>query len=333
MPKKAIIVPLLALGLCVFIFGCGGSSTRKASSPAGAPPRYAPYADATLPMPQFPSRKIVLSFIIGNRCTPTWGGLYTLAQATTINTRIQQAQAIGDQVIVSFGGETGPELATSCTNSTQLEGAYQAVVARYGLRTIDLDIEAGSLDPTVNARRAQAIAALQHAQAAAGKPLAAWLTLAVDPSGLPSSGVAAIRQMMAAGVTVSGVNVMAFDYGPLAAGQTVLSASESALSNTATQVQSLGLSWSELGATVMAGNTDTPGETWTLADAHAFYSFAFSHRLGRVSLWSLNRDQQCVGTQPQPSDSCSGVIQQPLQFSKVLGQNPGAKLIHQKSNV
>jgi chitinase len=323
MPKKAIIVALLALGVGVFISGCGGSSTRKASSPAVAPPSYAPYADATLPMPQFPSRHIVLSFIIGNGCTPTWGGRYTLAHATTINTRIQQAHAIGDQVIVSFGGETGLELATSCTNPTQLEGAYQTVVSRYGLRAIDLDIEAGSLDPTVNARRAQAIAALQHAQAAAGKPLAVWLTLAVDPSGLPPSGVAAIRQMMAAGVTVSGVNVMAFDYGPLASGQTVLSASERAVSNTATQVHSLGLSRSELGATIMAGNTDTPGETWTLSDAQAFHSFTFSHRLGRLSLWSLNRDQQCVGTQPQPSDSCSGVIQQPLEFSKVLGQSPG----------
>ena len=327
MPTKVIVAALLLVvgGAVTFLFGCGGGPTSKATTaPTGAPPSYAPYADASLPMPQFPSRQIVLGFILGNGCTPTWGGQQTLAQTTTINSRIQQTQAIGNQVIASFGGETGSELAVSCTNPAQLEAAYHTVVSRYGLSMIDLDIEGDkSLDPTVNARRAQAIATLQHAQAAAGKPLSVWLTLAVSPSGLVPSGIATIKQMMAAGVTVSGVNVMAFDYGPLGS-QTVLNASENALTATAAQVQPLGLnSWSELGATIMVGNTDTPGQVWSLSSAQSFHTFAYAHRLGRLSIWSLARDKQCVGTVAQPNDSCSGVAQQRLQFSTVLGRNAG----------
>jgi chitinase len=325
MPRKLLALVILAICAagCASAGRTGGSPSKASATTTGTPPWYAPYVDATLSMPQFPTGHVVLGFVIGKRCTPSWGGRYTLDQATTINARIAQAQSTGDEVIVGFGGVTGPELANSCTDPTALERAYQTVIRRYALKTIDLDIEAASLNSAANARRAQAIAALQRARAAAGKPLAVWLTLAVDPHGIPASGISAIKQMLAAGVTVSGVNVMTFDYAPLAAGQTVLSASESAINNTATQVEPLGISPAELGATIMAGNTDRPGQTWSLSSAQAFYTFAYAHHLGRLSEWSLNRDQQCVGTQPQPSDACSGVTQQRQQFSTVLGRNAG----------
>ena len=300
--------------------GGGKSATATASTTAtGAAPWYAPYVDASLTMPKFPSRQVVLGFITGNGCTPTWNGT-PLAQATAINTRIQQTQALGDQVIASFGGKIGPEPAVSCSDPAQLAASYQSVVSRYNLSTIDLDIEgSASLNSTVNARRAVAIATVQKAQAKAGRGLAVWLTLAVTPSGLLPDSLAVVREMMSAGVTISGVNVMTFDYGPLG-GQTVLSASESALTSTAAQIQSLGLnSWSELGATIMEGHTDTAGQVWNLSDAQAFWNFAYTHRLGRLSEWSLLRDQQCSGTPPQPSNSCSGVTQQLQQFSKILG--------------
>ena len=321
--RIAPIALLLVLGAAAT--GCslsrgGKSGTATVSTTAtSAAPWYAPYVDASLTMPKFPSRQVVLSFITGNGCTPTWNGT-PLAQATAINTRIQQTQALSDQVIASFGGKTGPEPAVSCSDPTQLAASYQTVVSRYNLSTIDLDIEgSASLNSTVNARRAVAIAAVQKAQAKAGRGLAVWLTLAVTPSGLLPDSLAVVQQMRSAGVTISGVNVMTFDYGPLG-GETVLSASESALTSTAAQIQSLGLkSWSELGATIMEGHTDTAGQVWNLSDAQAFWNFAYTHRLGRLSEWSLLRDQQCVRTPPQPSNSCSGVAQQAQQFSQILG--------------
>jgi chitinase len=315
----ALMLVLGAVASGCSLNGGGKSATATTSTTAtGAAPWYAPYVDASLPMPKFPSRQVVLSFITGNGCTPTWNGT-PLPQATAINTRIQQTQALSDQVIASFGGETGPEPAVSCSDPTQLAASYQTVVSRYNLSTIDLDIEgSASLNSTVNARRAVAITTVQKAQAKAGKGLAVWLTLAVTPSGLLPDSLAVVQQMMSAGVTISGVNVMTLDYGPLG-GQTVLSASESALTSTAAQIQSLGLnSWSELGATIMEGHTDTAGQVWNLSDAQAFWTFAYAHRLGRLSEWSLSRDQQCAGSPPQPSDSCSGVAQQPLQFSNTL---------------
>ena len=163
------------------------------------------------------------------------------------------------------------------------------------------------------------LATVQKAQAKAGGELAVWVTLAVTPSGLLPDSLAVVQEMLSAGVTISGVNLMTFDFGPLG-GQTVLSASESALSSTAAQIQPLGLdSWSELGATIMEGRTDTAGQVWNLSDAQAFWNFAYTHRLGRVSAWSLLRDQQCSGTPPQPNKSCSGVTQPLQQFSKILG--------------
>jgi len=344
----ALAVALLLAALVVIVSLIAGGGSKSAPQTAGAPasrgaavgarPWFAPYVDLTLtPVPRFqasaanPSGHVVLGFITagaGDPCTPAWGGLATLQKAAALNTQITQAQAAHEQVLVSFGGAQGSDLAVGCTDPAKLQDAYQAVVARYSLNAIDLDVEGpGSLSPTVSARRAQAIAAVQRGRVTAGKPLGVWLTLTVSPSGLEPSGVAAVEQMLLAGVKLAGVNVMAFDYGPLP-GDTMLSASESALTATAVQLQRLYRSnhiragpdgvWSQLGATIMEGRTDTAGQVWDLSDARALYEFAFAHHLGRLSEWSLGRDQPCLGAPPQPSDSCSGVNQQPLEFSHDL---------------
>jgi chitinase len=343
----ALALLIGAVALVLTVVNGGGSKHARShatlagaspETPVAAPPWFAPYVDLTLaPVPRFqdsnvnPSRHAVLAFIVAGargRCIPTWGGLSTLDQAATLNTWIREAQAAQEQVLVSFGGARGPDLAVSCADPTQLESAYETVVARYNLSTIDLDVEGpASLSSTVAARRAQAIAAVQRGRLAAGRPLAVWLTLTVSPSGLEPDGVAAIQQMLSAGVKIAGVNAMTFDYGPLA-GQTLLSASESALTATAGQLQSLYRShdipagpdglWPELGATIMEGRTDTAGQVWNISDVRALYGFALAHHLGRLSEWSLARDQPCSGAPPQPSDSCSGVPQQPLQFAENL---------------
>ena len=69
--------------------------------------------------------------------------------------------------------------------STALESAYTTVVERYQSGTIDLDLEGDGLaNAAASERRATAIAALQKARRADGKPLAVWLTLPVTPSGM-----------------------------------------------------------------------------------------------------------------------------------------------------
>jgi chitinase len=335
---SVVIVSLLA--------GGGSKPTRSTAARAGASratgvgarPWFVPYVDLTVsPLPRFqdlsanPSGHVVLGFVVAGAhggCTPTWGGVSTLAQAATLNTQIAEAQAAHEQVLVSFGGAQGSDLAVTCTAPAKLEAAYHAVVARYRLTSLDLDVEGtASLNSAVAARRARAIAALQHAAATGREPLAVWLTLTVSPSGLEPSGVAAIHQMLLSGVKLAGVNVLAFDYGPLA-GRSVLSASESALTATAAQLQRLYRSnhvragpdgvWAHLGATIMEGRTDTAGQVWNTSDVRALYEFALAHHLGRLSEWSLGRDQPCSGAPPQPSVYCSGVAQRPLEFSNAL---------------
>jgi len=334
------LAPLIvAVVLIVSLSHTGG---RKAAPPAAtavaAAPWFAPYVDLTLtPEPRFqtsaadPSRRVVLGFIIAdahNPCTPTWGGVSALGQATALNAQIAQAQTAHEQVIVSFGGAEGSDLAVGCSTPAKLEAAYASVVTHYHVSTIDLDVEGpASLSSAVAARRAHAIAALQQDRVMAGAPRAVWLTLTVSPNGLEPSGVAAIQKMLEAGVKLAGVNVLAFDYGPLA-GRTMVTASESALTATANQLQALYRAkhirpgadgvWSQLGATIMEGHTDIAGQVWTLADARTLYRFATAHHLGRLSEWSLGRDQPCSGAPAQPTAYCSGVPQHPFEFSEGL---------------
>jgi chitinase len=334
------LAPLIvAVFLLVSLSHPGGRrATPPPATAVAAPPWFAPYVDLTLtPGPRFqtsgadPSRHVVLGFIIAgahSRCTPTWGGVSALGQATALNAQIAQAQTAHERVIVSFGGAAGSDLAVGCTSPAKLEAAYATVVNHYGVSTIDLDVEGpASLSSAVAARRAHAIAALQQDRVTAGKPLAVWLTLTVSPNGLEPSGMSAIQQMLEAGVKLAGVNVLAFDYGPLT-GRTMVSASESALTATANQLQTLNRAnrirpgaygvWSQLGATIMEGHTDIVGQVWTLADARALERFAIAHHLGRLSEWSLGRDAPCSGAPPQPTAYCSGVLQKPLEFSKAF---------------
>ena len=102
-----------------------------------------------------------LAFLIPQSgCTPEWedGGYGVGAFAS----QISAIQAAGGNVIISFGGEAGGELAQTCTNVSQLTAAYQNVVNTYGVTRLDFDIEGGVLsDTAATSRRDQALAALQ----------------------------------------------------------------------------------------------------------------------------------------------------------------------------
>jgi len=285
-------------------------------------------------------RNVILSFIVSlpaNPCTPTWGAAYTLDQAAEsldLDRRIVLLQQQGGHVAVSFGGRDNRELAVGCTDPAQLKRAYLSVIDRYHLDTIDLDLESSNLtDSAAAARRATALAELQAEQRAAGKKLAIWLTLPVTPQGLTEDDTNCIATLLARGVDLAGVNSMVMDYGgSLPAGQTMLSGSESALAATHRQLGILydrvGIHltsaslWAKIGATPMIGQNDVEAETFTLDDAQAFNQFGRSHGIGRMSMWSANRDVACGSNYVYlnvVSDSCSGVTQGMQQFASILG--------------
>jgi chitinase len=345
-PVRVVLAILIVIALAAA--GAVGVQALVAKAAPAPQKWFAGYADVTA-TPQYAfesagakaANDVVLSFVVASgqsTCTPSWGGAYSLAQAASsldLDRRIARLEQKGGGAIVSFGGQRNTELGLACTDAASLEAAYKSVVQRYSLSTIDLDLEGTALsDPDARIRRAQAVAELQKSESATGHPLAVWLTLPVSPTGLTEDGTDTVAAMLAAGVDVAGVNAMTMDYGSAKpASQTMLQASESALtalqrqlgilySDAKTPLSSATL-WGKVGATPMIGVNDTPGETFTLADATALNAFAQSKGIGRMSMWSLNRDQSCgpnyVDTQTV-SDSCSGVDQKGKTYVAALSK-------------
>ena len=306
---------------------------------------FAPYVDVTLPPTyQFqnasanPAQQSILGFVVADAkttCTPSWGGTYTLDQANqtlTLGSRIAQLQQDGAQVIASFGGKSHTSLDVACTSVASLTQAYQSVISQYHLSTIDLDIEGSALDNfQATERRAAAVAALEQAARTQHRKLAVWLTLPVEPDGLQDNALSVIQDMLRARASITGINIMAMDFGQAPAGGSMLPEVESALQATHNQLVTLlpryGLQltpaqvWQRIGVTVMIGQNDIQGERFTVADAQGVLSFASHAHLGRVSLWSLNRDTQCGSAFPENgllSNTCSGTAQSSLQFSHIF---------------
>ena len=312
---------------------------------ASIQPWFAPYVDVTA-TPTFnfqyinnnSERDAILSFIVSsptNACTPTWGAAYTIAQADNsldLETRIARLQQLGGSVAISFGGKNNQELAVNCTNEAALYNAYSSVITHYHINTIDLDLEGSGLNSAVvNNRRATVIAKLQKDMRASGHSLAVWVTLPVTPQGLDQSGTNAVAEMLSHGVDLAGVNIMTMDYGSsLQPGQNMLSASESAAIQTERQLgilynqvnihlnaQSL---WRKIGLTPMIGQNDTSNEVFTIKDAKGLNSFARSQGVGRMSMWSANRDITCGSNYVDltvVSDSCSGVNEKGQSFASI----------------
>jgi chitinase len=297
------------------------------------------------------SKNVVLSFIVSDPndpCTPTGGGVDNLDGARgnlDLDRRIARLKQLEGSIAISFGGLLHDELALKCTDPNQLLNAYESVVNRYDIDTIDLDLEgAGLTDRAAANRRAEVIAKLQAKRRAAGKTLSVWLTLPVAPQGLTKDGTDAVATMLAKGVDLAGVNVMTMDYGnSRVEGQSMLDASKSALNETHRQLGILyqqhgtnltdGTLWKKIGATPMIGKNDTGADIFTLADAKGLNAFAISKGIGRMSMWSANRDITCGENYVDisiVSDACSGVKQDKLGFTKTLSAGFSGKL---KNNV
>lgn len=348
-----LVVGLVAGGTFASLTGAVGRTSADPTTSWSVP-----YVDVTLtPTFQFqdpaanPARTVALAFVVadpGDDCTPSWGTYYSLDEAGSdleLDRRIEQLRSAGGDVMVSFGGQANDELAVACTDTRDLTSAYRDVVERYDLSVIDLDIEGAAIaDQAANARRAEALAALQRERDSDDSPLDVWLTLPVAPSGLTSEALDLVRTTLAGGVELTGVNVMTMNYGGSRPdSQSMIRATEQALRATAGQVQALyeeaGISlsdagaWSRIGATPMVGQNDVEGEVFTLADAEELTAFARNNGVGRVSLWSLNRDTGCSASFADVavhSNTCSGVEQESLAFvdvfSGLAGEGPAVRV-------
>jgi hypothetical protein len=327
--------------------GTGGGGTGSGGGSGGTPLPplpgstnllFAPYIDTTLyPAPDMSAdiaatgtKDYSLGFVVthGN-CTASWGGYYPVSSGYYAP-QIQTIRAAGGDVIASFGGAAGVDLADSCATAAGLQAQYQSVINQYDITHIDFDIEgADGSNPASIALRFQALAGLEKANPS----LSVSLTLPVLPTGLVADGVNIVKAAIAGGVRIDLVNVMTMDYGdgpaPGPAGKMGTYAIDAAQA-THTQLQGLypALSpttvWSMVGVTPLLGVNDIADEVFGLSDAQQVTTFAQQVHLGRLSMWAATRDVQCAGgVQTVSSETCSGVLQGPYAFAKTMNTFTG----------
>lgn len=344
--RKRPIVLVAILAVVLVLVAVGVTAWRNKALEAG--PWFAAYVDATVtPAYDFENptsdatRDVILSFVVAdpaNPCVPHWGTEYSLDEAAAsldIDARVAALKRHGGRAAVSFGGAGSTELATSCTDMPSLEAAYWEVISRYGVSTLDFDIEGDNLsDATAGARRSQAIAEVQRKSASLGRPLDVWLTLPVSPQGLTDDGVAEVESMLKAGVDLAGVNIMTMNYGDSRLpGQSMLQASEDAAVAAHSQLgiiyQRAGQEldsqavWAKIGLTPMIGVNEIATDVFSLQDAQDFAAFALAKNVGRMSMWSVNRDTACTSDSTgviSASHTCSGIAQETGAFGNVLSE-------------
>lgn len=266
---------------------------------------YAPYVDTTL-YPPFDISSVpdchhfALGFIVADSSNrPSWGGYYS----TTSNyyePYIDAVRAKGGDVIFSFGGAAGKELAEVTLEWSELYLHYSSVIKRYDAKSIDFDIEGNALkNKPANLRRARAVLELTRTF----PKLEISLTLPVSEKGLTREGLRLVES-----TPCNLVNIMAMDYG-YGQGRMAEFAISAAL---ATRRQT----GKKIGITVMIGMNDMIGEVFTLEDALVVKDFADSKDwIARLSIWSINRDN---GDRIQMEKS-SMISQHLYEFSKIFG--------------
>jgi len=330
--------------------GHGGTASALVSLTVGTPAAtaawpaqfYAPYVDVTL----YPTYNLVtttqtqgikyytLAFITADSNNqPAWGG-YTSYEVNggaldmALRQQVASVRTLGGDVMASFGGAAGQELAQVITSVPQLTAAYQTVVTDYNLTHLDFDIEgAAEADDASIDRRSQALASLEQTATAAGHPLQVWYTLPALPTGLTADGLYVLQSALKYGVQLAGVNIMTMDYGESAApnpqgqmGQYAIQAADSLFAQLGTLYGTTKTSaqlWGMVGITPMIGLNDDTNEVFDEAAAQQLTTFAQQHGMGRISMWSLNRDTQGTA-KSYVDDQSSSITQNAFDFSNIF---------------
>lgn len=304
---------LLIVGL---IFGC--ATTARADWPARV---FAPYvylgADDGFELTRCDDacgqKFFTLAFIIkGKDGKPAWDGRIGLEH----NFYAPQIDAIrqrGGDVIISFGGAGGTEMALADKDADALADDYQHVIDAYHLTWLDFDVEGKALSNTaVNQRRNAALAKLQ----AKNPALIFTFTLPVDPDGISDDAQALLADAKARGVKIKSANVMTMDFGAhFSKGKKMSDVSIASAVKAHEQTQTIDPSI-QIGVCAMIGQNDEKGEVFTTDDARALRDWAAAQPwVCSLSFWASNRDS---GKSVGDDNTRSGIAQQPWEFTNVF---------------
>ncbi|OXY94988.1 ricin-type beta-trefoil lectin domain protein [Streptomyces diastatochromogenes] len=313
------------------IWTCGGGANQKWNAPAAdsgttpsAPMAVAPYLYNGWGSPPNPStitqatgvKWFTLAFVLSNGyCNPQWDGSRPLTGGVDQQT-VNTVRANDGDVIPSFGGYSGNKLESSCSSAGELAGAYQKVINAYGLKAIDIDIEADAYsNPTVQQRTVDALKTVK-----ANNPgLKVYITIGTGQSGPDTS---LINRAASSGLTVDAWAIMPFDFG--GAGQNMGNLTTQAAEGLKNALKNAyrysdDQAYRDMGISSMNGITDN-NETVTVSDFRTILAYAQQHHLARLTFWSANRDRPCTGG---PADSCSGVSQSAWDYTRVFAAYTG----------
>ncbi|MFC9279816.1 lectin [Streptomyces collinus] len=320
-----------ANGTRVQIWSCGGGANQKWNAPAAgggttpsAPMAVAPYLYNGWGSPPNPAtitqatgvKWFTLAFVLSNGyCNPQWDGGRPLTGGVDQQT-VNTVRAGGGDVIPSFGGYSGNKLESSCSSAGELAAAYQKVINAYGLKAIDIDIEADAYSSTTVQQRT--VDALRTVKA--NNPgLKVYVTIGTGQSG-PDTGL--INRAASSGLTVDAWTIMPFDFG--GAGQNMGTLTTRAAEGLKSALKNAyhysdDQAYRDMGISSMNGVTDN-NETVTVNDFRTILAYAQQHHLARLTFWSANRDRPCTGG---PADSCSGVAQSAWDYTRVFAAYTG----------
>lgn len=233
---------------------------------------------------------------------PAWDGRVAMPQ-NLYQDQIEAIRKRGGDVIVSFGGEGGRELALVQEDAAALQAAYQAIVDRYHFTWLDFDIEGDNLErhPEANQRRNTALAALQATNAG----LIISYTLPVNPNGLSPASLALLADAKAKGVKVHSADIMVMFFGRpfINQGQSEAELAIASANKTYEQIQ-------KIDPAMLVGlcpclDAMPGGEVFTLDDAKTLKDFADKTPwVCSLHYWSINGDAHPRG--PRGGNSGGG---------------------------
>jgi chitinase len=244
-------------------------------------------------------RHYTLAFIIarqeGNRQEakyfkePAWNGRISMDQ-DLYKDQIDAIRKRGGDVIVSFGGEGGRELAIVEEDAAALTASYQSIIDRYGFTWLDFDIEGDNLkkQPAANQRRNTALAALQAKNAG----LRISFTLPVDPDGISEAAQAMLADAKTKAVKIHSADLMVMYFGKKfvnkdkSEGELGIDSANKAYE----QIQKIDPAI-QIGLCPCLGNNGSKDEVFTLEDAKTLRTFADKTPwICSLHYWSVNGD-------------------------------------------
>jgi hypothetical protein len=237
---------------------------------------------------------------------PSWDGQFSMDQ----NVYMDQIDAIrkrGGDVIMSFGGEAGRELAIVEEDPAALRAEYQSILDRYHFTWLDFDIEGSNLDknPQASGRRNQVLAELQKKNPG----LMISYTLPVDPDGLSDASQALLADAKAKGVQVHSANIMVMYFGKrfINKGKSEGQLGVDSANMAYTQIQKIDPSI-KVGLCPCLGNNGSKDEVFGLEDAKTIKAFADQTPwVCSLHYWSINDD----AARPRKKKASTKPVQSP----------------------